>query len=146
MAIQELDGEQVQAALQKDPQGMLVDVRSVPEFQGGHPASALNVPFMNAGPGGLQPNADFVAVMEKLVPKDRALYLTCASGNRSLRAAQALEQLGWKSLVNVKGGWGGSRNPLGQVTGKGWQALGLPTSSGDPADRCYEALRKKAGK
>ena len=43
-----------------------VDVRSLPEFEAGHPTGAYNVPLMHQGPAGMTPNPDFMAVMEKL--------------------------------------------------------------------------------
>ena len=36
-----------------------VDVRSVPEFQAGHPAGAFNVPLLDVGPMGMAPNPGF---------------------------------------------------------------------------------------
>ena len=39
-----------------------VDVRSIPEFDAGHPRGAYNVPLNHQGPNGMQPNPDFLAV------------------------------------------------------------------------------------
>ena len=41
-----------------------VDVRSVPEFEAGHPAGAFNVPLLDMSPMGMTPNPDFLRVME----------------------------------------------------------------------------------
>ncbi|HJL17782.1 MAG TPA: rhodanese-like domain-containing protein [Sandaracinaceae bacterium LLY-WYZ-13_1] len=122
-----------------------VDVRSIPEFEQGHPSGAYNVPLMHMGAGGMEPNADFLSVMEASFPKDAKLVLGCKSGGRSLRAAEMLEAAGWTSVVDQRAGWGGSRNPFGQVGEAGWEAAGLPTSTEAPPGRAYEDLKKKRG-
>ncbi len=117
-----------------------VDVRSVPEFQEGHPAGALNVPVMHRQALGLAPNADFLSVMESRFPRDARLLLGCLSGQRSAAAAGVLTSAGYTDVSNVKGGFGGRRSPSGQSLDKGWAELGLPTGSGDPEGRSYASL------
>ena len=108
-----------------------VDVRSIPEFEGGRPAGATNVPLMHKQAGGMAPNPDFLPVMLACFPKDTPLVLGCGSGPRSQRAAMALEQAGYSQVVDLLGGWGGDGvNP-------GWARSGLPVESG-PTD--YPAL------
>src|ERR1700710_2830404 len=77
-----------------------LDVRSEPEFAAGHPAGAHNVPVMHAGPRGMSPNPDFVAVVEALHPRDARLVLGCRSGQRSMRAAEMLVAAGFTSIVD----------------------------------------------
>ena len=120
-----------------------VDVRTVGEFEGGRPAGAYNVPVANAGPGGMTPNDEFVAVMEASFAKDAAIVLGCQSGNRSQRAAALLINSGFTKVVEQRAGWGGARDPFGRLVDKGWQAEGLPTAFGPDAERSYAALRSK---
>ena len=47
-----------------------VDVRSVPEFESGHPEGAYNVPLLHMGPAGMTPNPEFLSVMQQRFPKD----------------------------------------------------------------------------
>ena len=69
-----------------DQQGYVyVDVRSIPEFDAGHPTDAYNVPLNHMGPAGMAANPEFMAVMEKTFPKDAKLVLGCQGGGRSLR-------------------------------------------------------------
>src|SRR5437868_3098876 len=82
-----------------------VDVRSVPEYEQGHPAGAVNAPLMHFGPGGMSPNPEFVAVMQKAFPRDARLVVGCKSGGRSQRAAMMLEAAGFTGLVEMRGGW-----------------------------------------
>jgi rhodanese-related sulfurtransferase len=120
-----------------------VDVRSVQEFEGGHPEGAYNVPFMEVGPAGMAPNADFVAVMAKVFPKDAKLVLGCLSGNRSARACAALEAAGFTALTDQRAGWGGAKDQFGRVIEPGWSGAGLPSAAGPDPERGYSALKRR---
>ncbi|MDB4929212.1 MAG: Rhodanese domain protein [Myxococcaceae bacterium] len=120
-----------------------VDVRSVPEFEGGHPDGSFNVPFMEVGPSGMVPNGDFVAVMQRAFPKDAKLVIGCLSGGRSARACAALEAVGYTALADQRAGWGGAKNQFGQLSEPGWSGAGLPSAAGPDAERGYGALKKK---
>jgi len=131
--------------LSKNPGAIYLDVRTEGEFAQGHPAGALNVPVVFIkGPGQMQPNDDFAAVVEKIIPKNTKLVVGCLAGGRSQRACEILEGAGYTDLTNVVGGWGGQRDGSGNVIGKGWRDEGLPTSS-EVGDAGYQALRTKAG-
>ena len=116
-----------------------VDVRSVPEFEAGHPTGAYNVPLLHQGPAGMAPNADFLGVMEKSFPKGARLVVGCKAGGRSQRAAGLLESAGYTSVVDQKAGYEGA-----SPAEPGWRPKGLPTSTQAAADHTYEGLR--AGK
>ncbi|WP_428262640.1 rhodanese-like domain-containing protein [Haliangium sp.] len=105
-----------------------VDVRSVPEFEQGHPAGAWNVPFMHRAAGGMQPNPDFLAVMQAAFAADTPLIVGCQTGRRSLRAAETLVQHGFTQVVDMRGGLAGERNPAGQVVFPGWRDSDLPVA------------------
>jgi len=119
-----------------------VDVRSVPEFEQGHPTGAYNVPLLHMGPGGMTPNPDFTSVMEKSFPKDAKLVVGCKAGGRSLRAASMLLATGFADVVDQRCGFEGSPNPAGGVD-PGWRPRGLPVSKSASADHSYEGLRSK---
>jgi rhodanese-related sulfurtransferase len=120
-----------------------VDVRSVPEYAAGHPVGAHNVPYLHAAAGGMQPNADFMAVMQALYPKDAPLVLGCQSGNRSLRAARELMAAGYREVVELRPGFGGAKNAFGQVEEPGW-AVSAPVETVTPGGS-YDELRSRAG-
>jgi rhodanese-related sulfurtransferase len=120
-----------------------VDVRSVPEFEQGHPAGAYNVPLMHMSAGGMEPNPDFLPVMEAAFDKDAKLILGCKSGGRSLRAAEMLEAAGWTNVVDQRAGWGGSRDPFGQLSEPGWEAAGLPRASDPEPGHAWADLETK---
>lgn len=120
----------------------LVDVRSVQEFEAGHPEGAYNVPFLHKTDQGMMPNEDFASVMEKLFSKDTALILSCRSGKRSMNAANALVELGYTNIVDLRGGFGGEKEASGAVLCQGWQGSGLPVAI-NAGERQYDKLKSK---
>lgn len=123
-----------------------VDVRSIPEFEQGHPTGAFNLPLLHMTSGGMQPNPDFVDVFKANFDTGQKVVLGCRSGGRSLRALQHLETLGYANLVDQRAGFGGSANAFGQAQEAGWQAAGLPVATAPDEGRSYEELARKAGK
>jgi rhodanese-related sulfurtransferase len=122
-----------------------VDVRSVPEFAQAHPAGAVNVPLLHADSRGqMAPNPEFLAVMQASFAPDAKLVLGCLSGVRSQRAAELLTEAGYRDVVNVRAGFGGTRNALGRIVEPGWADLGLPVESEAQPGASYESLRGKA--
>ncbi len=145
MSYEEINNEEAASRLDAGDGHVYVDVRSVPEFQDGHPAGAVNVPVMHRQALGMVPNADFLSVMEARFPRDAKLLVGCLSGQRSAAAAGILGAAGFTGVSNVKGGYGGLRAPSGESLEKGWAELGLPTGSGDPEGRCYASLAGDEG-
>ena len=129
---------------QEDPSAIYLDVRSVPEFQGGHPTGSINIPIMHFTPGvGMSPNEEFLSVVETTIPKDARLLVGCKTGIRSARACELLAQRGYTNLTNVRGGYVGVMNPAGQVIEPGWSLLDLPTSTEASDSQDYESLLSK---
>lgn len=133
----------VQQAHQQQASGATyLDVRSMPEFEQGHPEGAFNVPLLHADPETRQmrPNAEFLDVVRANFPPDAPIVIGCQMGGRSAKAAEILATAGYRDVTNVLGGYGGAPQ-FGHV---GWVQAGLPvaTSAGD--DRDYAALRAKA--
>jgi rhodanese-related sulfurtransferase len=118
-----------------------IDVRSIPEFEAGHPAGAYNIPIMHKTGAGMQPNTEFVEVVGAVFEKDAKLVLGCRSGNRSLRAAEILIQAGYEDVVDQRAGTAGARNAFGQLQEAGWEAAGLEIGTRAHPDRAYDALR-----
>lgn len=111
-----------------------VDVRSVPEFEAGHPEGAYNIPILQMGPGGMAPNHDFLRIFDALFPKDAKLILGCQTGGRSLQAAQILQAQGWSDVIDQRAGMAGAAGE------PGWRALGLPVATQAAEGRAYSAL------
>jgi thioredoxin 1 len=83
----------------------LLDVRNPDEYEEKHLAGAVLIPL-----GELEERLDEV-------PKASPLYVICAAGGRSLRAATALVGAGYEA-ISVAGGT------------NGWQASGRPVVTG----------------
>jgi rhodanese-related sulfurtransferase len=112
-----------------------VDVRTVGEFEAGHPAGAVNVPISDA---------DFGRVMRAAFAKDAKIIVGCKAGVRSLRAAQALLADGFTDVLDQRAGWDAERNAFGQMAEPGWSRVGLPSETGSPSGRSWEDMKKKA--
>ena len=121
-----------------------VDVRTQAEYDAGHPAGAINVPSMFAGPGGMTPNPDFEKIMNALFAKDAKIVLGCRSGARSLRAAELLTHHGYTGIVDQRAGFEGPRDPSGRMIEPGWGAAGLPVEKVTPGGS-YAEIKAKAG-
>jgi rhodanese-related sulfurtransferase len=128
-----------------DDPWLYVDVRSVAEFDRGHPAGSYNVPLLDLNPalGGMVPNPVFVPAMTAAFGKDGRLILGCQVGGRSLRAAQMLEQAGFTQVVEQRCGWDGAKDGMGRLTEPGWARVGLPAETMASAERTWAELRKR---
>src|SRR2546422_9925437 len=73
--------------LRADPAAVYLDVRTEAEFESGHPAGARNVPVVFFDPATHQPtpNPDFVATVERTIPRAAKLLVGCQSGGRPAR-------------------------------------------------------------
>ena len=117
-----------------------VDVRSVPEFEAGHPKGAYNVPIAHLDPMGMSPNPEFLAVMAKAFPKDSKLVIGCKSGGRSLQASGMLLAAGFQNVVDQRAGFQGGMDPSGRPE-PGWGPKGLPSSRAAEPGRSWAELK-----
>src|SRR5262245_55199116 len=120
--------------LRRHAGAIYLDVRTTAEFEAGHPAGARNVPVVFLDPGRPPaPNADFVAAVERHIPRHTKLLVGCQAGGRSQRACELLAEAGFTDVTNVRGGFGGLRDGSGRVVVPGWREAGLPVETGhDP--------------
>jgi len=78
----------------KQKNAVVIDVRTAGEFHGGKLAGARNLDMMSP---------DFKKQVQNL-PKDKAYYLYCRSGNRSGHACATMAGLGFENVYNLAGG------------------------------------------
>jgi|GEM_PF-102249 len=141
--------ERIEAAEAKrliDEKGyVLIDVRSVPEFNDEHAAGAYNIPFLNKTEQGMVSNPDFSEVVQALVAdKSQGVVTSCQMGGRSVRAAQELASLGYTSVADLRGGFAGEKDgATGEVIVEGWKGSGLSTATGFDHERGYEAVKSR---
>jgi rhodanese-related sulfurtransferase len=142
MAVKEISVEEAYGILQREEGSVYIDVRTVPEFIAGHPAGAVNIPVAFHHPAqGMVLNEEFVRVVEAHFPKDKKLIIGCQAGPRSNAAARLLQEAGYRDVASVWGGFGGMRDPSGNVIAPGWASLGLPVSQENGDGTSYESLR-----
>jgi rhodanese-related sulfurtransferase len=143
--MKEVSVQEAYELLEKDPGYIYLDVRSVPEYEAGHPEKSINIPIMNFAPGvGMTPNEDFPAVVEANLQKDAKIVVGCKTGMRSARACDILSQMGYTDVANVRGGFMGMTDNFGRVIDPGWSMLNLPTSTESRDESRYETLAAKA--
>ena len=75
--------------------GILLDVRTPEEYAAGHIDNALNINWYDS---------DFAKQLES-IGKDETIYVYCKKGGRSAKAAQLLDSLGYKKVVDLEGGY-----------------------------------------
>jgi rhodanese-related sulfurtransferase len=144
MDIKRISPEEAKSLLESGAGYTYVDVRTVNEFESGHVPGAKNIPVLEPDHSGrMQFNPRFLEVIEANFPKDSKLIVGCHKGARSLRAAQILVEAGYAKVVDMRGGFGGETDMLGQVTFAGWQPRGFPTTTASRAEDTYPHLAKK---
>ncbi len=96
---------------------ILIDVRRPDEWQStGVPEGAE---LLTMG------DPDFLTRIDQLTGGDKAkrLLFTCRTGARSGNVQQALSEMGFSNVVNVRGGF------IGNGVDPGWSQAGLPVAS-----------------
>lgn len=110
--VREISPEETKAKLDRREVDLIVDVREPNEWEAGHIPGALHAPRgmieWYADPSYANHKAQLAEAREKNV------VIHCASGGRSLLAAQSLQRLGFKNVSSMAGGY------------KDWSAKGLP--------------------
>ena len=82
------------AALMKTEEGYIIlDVRTVQEYESGHIPGAICIPNETISD----------AEIPQLPDKDQLILVYCRSGNRSKQAAAKLARLGYKNIVEIGG-------------------------------------------
>ncbi|MEO8500286.1 MAG: rhodanese-like domain-containing protein [Vicinamibacteria bacterium] len=124
-----------EAAAMMETGYVYLDVRSVPEFEAGHPRGAYNIPLMHPGKSGMVPNSRFMEEVTKAFKTDAKVVVGCKSAGRSLSAIALLEMVGFKDVILQRAGFEGN----GQEPG--WAQTSLPQSTTAEPGRAYQDLK-----
>lgn len=73
---------------------IILDVRTPQEFAAGHLPGAINIDYLNPT------FSDSIRQLEK----NKKYLVYCKSGNRSTKAADIMQQLGFRKVTNMLGG------------------------------------------
>lgn len=91
--------------LMNNPELQLIDVRTPEEVAGGYIAGAQHIDIYDP---------KFIEKMSKL-DKEKPVAVYCAAGGRSASAGKKLQELGFKEIYDLAGGY------------RGWAGAGKPT-------------------
>lgn len=90
----QLDAASFAALKDKLEDEWIIDVRTKPEFDNGHIASAINMDYY----------ADDFQKQLATLPKDKPLLIYCLSGSRSNAAIDKLKSMGYTDIYHLSGG------------------------------------------
>jgi len=93
--IRNVDARELPEILRQDPRAKLIDVREESEYAAGHVRGAEWI-----GKGIIERDIE-----SRHPDKNETLYLYCGGGFRSAIAADNLQKMGYRNVVNVDGGW-----------------------------------------
>jgi len=106
--VRETTCEEVRRRQQGGERFHFVDVREDGEWAAGHAAGAMHL-----GKGIIERD------IERTIPnRDDEIVLYCGGGFRSALSADALQQMGYRNVVSMDGGW------------RRWCELGYPVTEG----------------
>jgi rhodanese-related sulfurtransferase len=77
----------------KEENFILLDVRTLEEYNDGHIPGAINIANESIGKNEIP----------ELPDKGQRIYIYCRSGNRSKQAAKKLAELGYTNLIEIGG-------------------------------------------
>lgn len=101
--VREVTPDEAKAMVDAEPGSLILDVREAHEWEQGHIAGAVHVPL-----GDVPARADMSspAADPALTAHREALIVTqCATGKRSILAADLLQNLGYSKVVSMRGGF-----------------------------------------
>ena len=79
--------------MSKEENYILLDVRTLEEYNDGHSPGAINIANESIGKNEIP----------ELPDKEQRIYIYCRSGNRSKQAAKKLAELGYTNLIEIGG-------------------------------------------
>ena len=97
----------------EDPDAYILDTRQILEWEAGHVASAIFMPFYEV--------ADRLAE----IPRDRPVYVYCGSGYRASAVASLLQHEGFANVVHVD-------DAFGNAGGAGLEVVAAPPTAREP--------------
>ena len=120
-----------------------LDVRSVPEFEAGHPEGALNIPLLHAQGGRMVANPDFQAVVQGNLAQGRQAAGGLQDGRPLRPGRRHPGGAGYTNVSNVRGGYSGERDMYGKVTRPGWADPACPPPPPPPRRHLRRAERQE---
>lgn len=103
--VSEISVLQLHEKIQQDPQIILIDVRETSETAQGSIANAALIPrgILEMKIDSYESIQERFSTIEELA--EQPIYLLCRTGARSIFAALSLEQMGFKEVYSIEGGF-----------------------------------------
>ena len=100
----QVSSEEAQKMMEEETGYLIVDVRTIEEYEERHILGAMNIPNESIG----------TEEIAQLPDKDQLIFVYCRSGRRSKEAAEKLVKLGYKNVVE----FGGINDWKGETVGE----------------------------
>ncbi len=100
-----LNPSEFKEAVEKDPDAILIDVRTARELAEGTLENSLHLDYLAQ---------DFLDRIDQL-DRSRSYYLFCRTGRRSVRTGILMKNWGFTRLVNLDGGLTAWEKSLGKI-------------------------------
>ena len=104
--IREVSAADVKQTLGRGDRVVYLDVREPNEWNLGRIPGAVFIP-----------RGTLETKVEQAIPRDASVVVYCAGGNRSALAADTLQQMGYRQVASMAGGWRAWMEANGPVEG-----------------------------
>jgi rhodanese-related sulfurtransferase len=104
--VKEVSPKDVRKMQERGDNVVLLDVREPQEWNLGHLPRAIHIP-----------RGQLETAIEGRVPREQKVVIYCASGNRSIFAADTLQQMGYDDVASMARGFRGWAEDGGEVEG-----------------------------
>ena len=103
--VQEVDIQELKAIIEENPQAIVIDIREAAETNAGSIPNALLIPrgILEMQISSHTSITERFATLELL--SEQPIYLLCRSGARTILSAFSLQQMGFKDVYSVAGGF-----------------------------------------
>lgn len=88
-----ISSEEAQKRFEEESGYVILDVRTIQEYQEGHIPNSLNIPNETIDE----------SIKEELKDLNQTIYIYCRSGNRSKQAAKKLIEMGYTNVIDFGG-------------------------------------------
>ena len=113
-----LSASEFQSEIKSAEAGQILDVRTIDEYNKGHIEGAVLADI----------SSNLFQEITNKLDKSKTVYVYCLSGGRSGEAAIKLQQMGFKSVINLSGGM------------LAWQSANLPLSTNTTSPAVSEGM------
>ncbi len=97
LVVENVNAQKLNELITQHPEGIVLDVRTPEEIAKGHLANASIIDFYD----------ETFQQKVKMIRKDVPVFVYCAAGSRSAKAAELMSTMGFTKVYNLEGGYNG---------------------------------------